>query len=69
MYEEVLIMPEKMLRVADIAKILGCSLKKAYLIVGQSDFPKIVIGREYYIPRQAYDKWVQKYTRKNYCLK
>lgn len=62
-------MPEKMLKVNDIAEVIGCSTKKAYQIVGQSDFPKIVIGRRYYIPKAAFEKWVQKYTGKEYRLK
>ena len=37
--------------------------------VGQPDFPKIVIGRGYYIPKAAFEKWIQKYTGKEYRLK
>lgn len=61
-------MSERMLKVSDIADVLGCSLKKAYKIVGQEDFPKITIGRGYYIPESAFEKWVQQYTGKEYML-
>jgi len=61
-------MAERMLKVNDIAKIMRCSLKKAYQIVGQSDFPKITIGRGYYIPKDAFDNWIRKYTGKEYRL-
>lgn len=59
---------EKMLKVEDLAAILGCSLKKAYRIVNQPDFPKIIIGRGYYIPETAFEKWVKNYTGKEYVL-
>ncbi len=61
-------MSEKMLRVNDIADVMGCSLKKAYHIVNQPDFPKITIGRGYYIPESAFDSWIRKYTGKEYHL-
>ena len=61
-------MSEKMLKVKDVAEILGCSLKKAYRIVGQPDFPKITIGRVYYIPESAFQKWINNYTGKEYIL-
>lgn len=61
-------MAEKILKVADIAEIMRCSTKKAYQIVGQPDFPKITIGRGYYIPESAFDNWVQRYTGKEYRL-
>lgn len=51
-------MPEKMLKVSDVAKVFGCSLKKAYSIVGQEDFPKITIGRICYIPQEEFNKLV-----------
>jgi len=61
-------MAERMLKVNDIAEIMRCSLKKAYQIVGQPDFPKITIGRGYYIPEDAFDNWIRKYTGKEYRL-
>ena len=61
-------MSERMLKVNDVATVLRCSLKKAYTIVHQSDFPKITIWRVYYIPESAFDKWIQKYTGKEYNI-
>ncbi len=61
-------MSEKMLKVNDIAELFGCSLKKAYKIVGQDDFPKITIGRIYYIPKEELNKWVKQYLGKTYTL-
>lgn len=57
-----------MLKVNDVAAIMRCSVKKAYSIVRQNDFPKITIGRIYYIPEKAFDDWVRKYTGKEYKL-
>lgn len=65
---EELVEEKRMLRVADIQKIFDCSVKKAYEIVNQPDFPKIKIGRDLYIPVQEYDKWIKKYTGKEYKL-
>lgn len=61
-------MSEKILKVEDIAAIMGCSLKKAYKIVNQPDFPKITIGRNYYIPESAFNEWITMYTGKEYIL-
>lgn len=61
-------MSEKMLKVNDVANVMGCSIKKAYSIVRQDDFPKITIGRIYYIPETAFDDWIRKYTGKEYKL-
>ena len=44
---------DKMLKVNDVADAMGCSLKKAYALVRQDDFPKLRVGREYYIPKDA----------------
>ncbi len=61
-------MSEKILKVNDIAAIMQCSTKKAYSIVRQSDFPKITIGRIYYIPETAFNNWIRKYTGKEYKI-
>lgn len=61
-------MSKKMLKVSDVAEVFGCSLKKAYQIVGQEDFPKITIGRIYYVPEEEFDKWIKRYTGKTYTL-
>ena len=57
---------DKFLKVKDIAEILDCSMNKAYNVVGQKDFPKIKIGRNYYIPQDEFEKWTKNYLRKEY---
>lgn len=59
---------ERMMKVDDVAAVMGCSLKKAYKIVNQPDFPKITIGRMYYIPEAAFENWIKKYTGKEFVL-
>lgn len=54
--------------VEDFAEIMQCSLKKAYKIVRQKDFPKIKIGRQYYIPQEKLEEWMNLYVRKEYVL-
>jgi excisionase family DNA binding protein len=55
-----------MLKVKDIQEALGCSGKKAYAIVNQKDFPKIKIGKTFYIPEDEFDKWVKRYLCKEF---
>lgn len=59
---------DKFLRPKDIAKVLGCSMSRAYDIVNQKDFPKIMIGKRAYIPPEAFQQWAKNYTYKNYVL-
>lgn len=49
---------DKMLKVSDIQKHLGISRKKAYSLVSLKGFPKIQIGRNFYIPEEQYKKWI-----------
>lgn len=41
---------DKMLTVTDIRNHLGISRKKAYQLVSLDGFPKLTIGRGYFIP-------------------
>lgn len=50
-----------MYSIKDIQDILGCSRKKAYLIVNNPTFPKIKIGRQFFIPKLEYEKWVKRH--------
>lgn len=50
----------EMYSVEDIQSLLGCSRKKTYLIVNNSTFPKIKIGRQFFIPKSEYQKWVKR---------
>jgi excisionase family DNA binding protein len=60
---------EKMLQIKDVKNILGCSLPMAYDIIKCHDFPKIRIGRRFFIPKEAFEKWVNNYTGKEYKIK
>lgn len=57
-----------MYSVDDIKRLIGCSRKKAYLIVKNSTFPKIKIGRQFFVPKTEYQKWIQRNLYKNIIL-
>lgn len=59
---------DKYLKVKDIVKILGCSESKAYAIIKKKTFPKIKIGKQYYIPIDAFRKWEDTYLFKEYRI-
>jgi len=50
---------DKMLKVSDIQKHLGIGRRKAYQLVSLEGFPKITIGRGYFIPEKEYKKWIK----------
>lgn len=50
---------DKMLTVTDIRNHLGISRKKAYQLVSLDGFPKLTIGRGYFIPQKEYEKWIK----------
>lgn len=58
----------KLLKPKDVAEILGCSMTRAYAIINQKDFPKIMIGKRAYIPQEAFKQWIESYTYKTYIL-
>ena len=49
---------DKLLKVKDIQKILGCGQQTVYDLVKLKDFPKITLGKRYYIPEEAFNKWI-----------
>lgn len=49
---------DKMLKVKDIQEHLGISKNKVYALIRTKGFPKIKIGRNYYLPEEQYKKWV-----------
>lgn len=59
---------ERMLKVADIQKHLGISRKKAYELVLLKGFPKITIGRGYFIPEDQYKKWINENVKNKIIL-
>jgi len=48
------------LRVIDIADILGISKSSAYQLVRQKDFPKVRIGKRIIIPRDNFFSWLNR---------
>ncbi len=53
-------------KVKDIAEILGCGINRAYDIVRKDTFPKIKIGRRFYIPKDGLERWMEAYTYKEF---
>jgi excisionase family DNA binding protein len=49
---------KKILTVRDVAEHLGMSENKAYKLIQYKGFPKLVIGKRYFIPEDAYLKWI-----------
>ncbi len=54
---------EKILRPKDIQKHLGISKTRTYELIKMRGFPKIQIGHRYYIPENAYKKWIENNTK------
>lgn len=50
---------EEYLTVEDISQILKIGKKKAYKLVGQSDFPKIKLGKAYRIPESKFNEFME----------
>lgn len=65
-------MPDKndaiVYRVKDVAKILGCGIKRAYEIIKRNSFPKITLGERYYIPKEEFENWLKTYTYKEFHI-
>lgn len=53
---------QKMLSPKDVQKIFGCSRNKVYQIIESKGFPKIKVGKQYYIPENDLEKWITKNT-------
>ena len=55
-------MDKKMYTVKDIKNYFNCGINQAYSIVNRKGFPKVKIGRKYYIPKEQFEKWVVRNT-------
>lgn len=53
-------MDKKMYTVKDIKEYFNCGINQAYSIVSKRDFPKIKIGRKYYVPKEQFEKWISR---------
>lgn len=51
--------------VKDIKEIIGCGLSVAYELMNSRNFPKIKIGKRYYVPKEEFEKWVERNTKSN----
>jgi len=49
---------DKILSVKDVRQIFGCGLRQAYEMVHAPGFPRVKVGRKYYISAQALKKWM-----------
>lgn len=54
--------------VKDIKEIFGCGINQAYQIVHSGGFPKIQIGNKFYIPKDKFEKWLDKNVGKNIVI-
>ena len=50
---------DKLLKVKDIQEKIGCSKQTAYDLVRLKGFPKLTIGRRYYIPEEEFNQWIK----------
>ena len=50
----------RVLKTADVAKILGTSLVTARNIMNREDFPLILAGKNYSVEEEAFYDWLKK---------
>ena len=50
----------KLYSIKEIQDDLKCSRTKVYKILHSNGFPKIKIGRQYYIPEKHYREWLER---------
>jgi excisionase family DNA binding protein len=62
-------MENRMYSVYDVMKNLGCSRTKIYEIIHATGFPKIKIGRQYYIPADRYRIWISNHIGKEVFIR
>lgn len=48
---------KKYLSVNEARQVLGCSKNKMYKIIKLNGFPKMKIGKNYYIDQNLFEKW------------
>lgn len=53
-------------KVSDIMKILRISRSTAYKYIREKDFPKILIGSSYRIPKKEFEEWYKKKMNAEY---
>ena len=60
--------PQRMLTALEVKEVLGFGINKTYQLINSQGFPKIKIGRQYLIPENEFNKWIEKYCYKKYIL-
>ena len=53
----------KMLRPKDVQERLGVGKNRAYALIHQKGFPKITIGKSFYIPEDKFIEWIDKHVK------
>lgn len=59
---------DRILKVKDIQENLGISKSRAYELINMRGFPKIQIGRRYYIPESEYKEWISDHLKRKVLL-
>ncbi|MBQ8195282.1 MAG: helix-turn-helix domain-containing protein [Oscillospiraceae bacterium] len=49
-----------LLSVKELRQLIGCGRNKMYEILATNTMPTIKIGKQYYVPRKEYEKWVNR---------
>ena len=57
-----------LLRVKDLQTLLGVGRETAYALMRSKSFPSIKIGGSYFVSREALDRWLVSYERKDFAL-
>lgn len=50
---------QNLYKISDIQKIFSCSRGKAYGIIHLPGFPKLQIGRQFYVVPEEFMKWLK----------
>lgn len=56
---------EKMLQVKDVQEHLGVCFDTAYKLFKVKGFPKIMIGKRYFVFEDDYIKWLKEHKKSN----
>lgn len=51
---------QKLLNVKDLQSLIGCGRNKVYQLLSSKTLPSIQIGKQYYVPIEEYNKWVNR---------
>lgn len=62
------IIMNKMLTPQEVKDILKVSMNYTYRLIKTDGFPTIKIGKRYFIPEKALEKWIDDYTFKEYYV-